>query len=348
MPPSSPKKLRIVCISDTHNTTPALPAGDILIHAGDLTIRGTISELDRQLTWLATRGERFAARILVAGNHDLALDAAFYAAHGARAHSGLKGKEVEDVVERARRMMVREDGMFTYLEHEVRDVELVELGVKMRVLGSPWSRRIGEVGMWAFGYEDGDKAEKRWADFTISKDEVGSASAQSIDIVVVHGPPKGICDEDRDGHSDGCEALLMALGRIKPRLVVCGHRHEGRGCAIVEWNSEGGVKRIFRWKDPGIRSGKLSLVDLTGKKGSWELVREYARLEENNEATIDIEIEGDEPPSEIDDAFSLVGLLKDSSRSWTCIVNAAIMANSYGGPKQFNKPIVVDMELVGS
>lgn len=32
--------------------------------------------------------------------------------------------------------------------------------------------------------------------------------------------------------------------------------------------------------------------------------------------------------------------------SWdTCIVNAAIMANSWGGPKRFNKPIVVDIDL---
>jgi len=29
----------------------------------------------------------------------------------------------------------------------------------------------------------------------------------------------------------------------------------------------------------------------------------------------------------------------------TCIINAAIMANSWGGPKRFNKPIVVDIEL---
>ena len=30
------RKTRIVCISDTHNQTPKLPQGDVLIHAGDL------------------------------------------------------------------------------------------------------------------------------------------------------------------------------------------------------------------------------------------------------------------------------------------------------------------------
>jgi hypothetical protein len=32
-------------------------------------------------------------------------------------------------------------------------------------------------------------------------------------------------------------------------------------------------------------------------------------------------------------------------RAETCIVNAAIMANNWGGPKRFNKPIVVDIDL---
>lgn len=32
-------------------------------------------------------------------------------------------------------------------------------------------------------------------------------------------------------------------------------------------------------------------------------------------------------------------------RKETCVVNAAIMAASYGGPKRFNKPIVVDIDL---
>jgi hypothetical protein len=32
-------------------------------------------------------------------------------------------------------------------------------------------------------------------------------------------------------------------------------------------------------------------------------------------------------------------------RSMTCVVNAAIMQNSWGGPKRLNKPIVVDIDL---
>ncbi len=37
-----PKKVRIVCISDTHamHRNLRIPPGDILVHAGDITMRG--------------------------------------------------------------------------------------------------------------------------------------------------------------------------------------------------------------------------------------------------------------------------------------------------------------------
>lgn len=39
------RRTRIVCISDTHNSTVKLPDGDVLIHAGDLTNQGSYSEV---------------------------------------------------------------------------------------------------------------------------------------------------------------------------------------------------------------------------------------------------------------------------------------------------------------
>lgn len=67
--------IRIVCISDTHNTHPTLPNGDILLHAGDLTQYGTFAELQNQLDWL--RGQPHQTKIVIGGNHDLVLDASF-------------------------------------------------------------------------------------------------------------------------------------------------------------------------------------------------------------------------------------------------------------------------------
>jgi hypothetical protein len=68
--PRKLKKVRIVCISDTHNHGPPsgfqLPKGDVLIHAGDLTNRGSFSELEKAAQWLGDAD--FGAKVVVAGN----------------------------------------------------------------------------------------------------------------------------------------------------------------------------------------------------------------------------------------------------------------------------------------
>lgn len=41
--PAAARRTRIVCVSDTHNSTVSLPQGDVLIHAGDLTTQGSLA-----------------------------------------------------------------------------------------------------------------------------------------------------------------------------------------------------------------------------------------------------------------------------------------------------------------
>ena len=64
------QKTRIVCISDTHNASPVdggfkLPKGDVLIHAGDMTNQGSLSELRRTVDWIERAD--FEAKIVIAG-----------------------------------------------------------------------------------------------------------------------------------------------------------------------------------------------------------------------------------------------------------------------------------------
>jgi hypothetical protein len=74
--------VKIVCILDTHNCTPVLPEGDILIHAGDLSHHGSFAEIQAQLDWLRTQPH--AHKVVIAGNHDLLTDAAFVDRHPER------------------------------------------------------------------------------------------------------------------------------------------------------------------------------------------------------------------------------------------------------------------------
>jgi hypothetical protein len=43
---------RFVCVSDTHSKMFAVPAGDVLIHAGDLSSWGSVKQLKVTVDWL--------------------------------------------------------------------------------------------------------------------------------------------------------------------------------------------------------------------------------------------------------------------------------------------------------
>lgn len=62
--------MRIVVISDTHgkHENVALPDGDVLIHAGDVSSHGDRREIERFVQWYADLPHPH--KILVAGNHD--------------------------------------------------------------------------------------------------------------------------------------------------------------------------------------------------------------------------------------------------------------------------------------
>ena len=65
------RKTRFVCLSDTHNASPLngafkLPKGDVLVHAGDLTNQGSLSELRKTLDWIENAD--FEVKIVIAGS----------------------------------------------------------------------------------------------------------------------------------------------------------------------------------------------------------------------------------------------------------------------------------------
>ena len=66
--------MRIVVISDTHGLHEdlILPAGEMIIHAGDISERGTEEEIVSFLEWYASLN--FKYKIVIGGNHDIFLD----------------------------------------------------------------------------------------------------------------------------------------------------------------------------------------------------------------------------------------------------------------------------------
>lgn len=64
--------MRIVALSDTHRMLHqiTIPHGDVLVHAGDLTGRGSYQELLEEGFSLMKLKKKFKHRIVISGNHD--------------------------------------------------------------------------------------------------------------------------------------------------------------------------------------------------------------------------------------------------------------------------------------
>jgi Icc-related predicted phosphoesterase len=62
--------VKFVAIADTHGKHKelSLPAGDVLIHAGDISMKGDESEILDFLDWFKDQKHQY--KVLVAGNHD--------------------------------------------------------------------------------------------------------------------------------------------------------------------------------------------------------------------------------------------------------------------------------------
>lgn len=95
-----------------------------------------------------------------------------------------------------------------YLEHELVEIE----GIK--IFGSPYTP---EFCNWAFNRAR-NKLGRIW-----------DSIPDDIDILITHGPPKGILDlASRDRHVSehvGCSALLKRVLKIQPKIHIMGHLH---------------------------------------------------------------------------------------------------------------------------
>lgn len=98
----------------------------------------------------------------------------------------------------------------------LQDSEVVIDGVKF--YGSPWQIEYHNM---AFNLP-------RFSEELVTK---WSRIPQDTDVLITHGPPKGILDKiRRTGRPGGCSDLRHhVLKRVKPKLHCFGHIHEGHG-----------------------------------------------------------------------------------------------------------------------
>jgi hypothetical protein len=202
--------MRIVALSDQHGHLPEVPQGDLLLVAGDVCpdrFGTTLAEdrPDRQKAWFDEHARPWLAgapvthRILTWGNHDWCGQACGF---DDDAPAAATSTALQIVVDAGTAVPLAGDA-----------------GRSMTIWASPWSRRFQH---WAFMKSEAELAA------------LYAAIPGSIDILLTHQPPYGHGDRYDHPESGGVEhlgshALLAAIRRIRPRLVICGHLHGGHG-----------------------------------------------------------------------------------------------------------------------
>ncbi|KIY45285.1 Metallo-dependent phosphatase, partial [Fistulina hepatica ATCC 64428] len=218
LPPPLPGHTRFVCISDTHSREPAIPPGDVLIHAGDLTRHGRPEEIQQAVKWLKTLPH--PVKIIIAGNHDVGVSFRFCRIHSP--YTRIYSFDENDTPSVRLKHFLRDQREFgiCYLENQALSFESPS-GRLWKVYGTPASPLYGSS---AFQY-DGDAAARA----------VFDAIPAETEILLTHGPPYGTLDVTRKGFRAGCRVLSARLRELPYcRLHVFGHIHEASGVKVIK------------------------------------------------------------------------------------------------------------------
>jgi Icc-related predicted phosphoesterase len=91
--------------------------------------------------------------------------------------------------------------------------EGVKIG-KIMFYGTPWTVQFYD---WAFMKPDKDLVN------------VYSQIPEDADVVIAHGPPYGILDQNKHSEHCGSKALLDRMAIVTPKICCFGHIHEAYG-----------------------------------------------------------------------------------------------------------------------
>lgn len=97
--------------------------------------------------------------------------------------------------------------------HYLQDQAITLDGLKF--YGSPWQPVFFDM---AFNLRRGRALRDKWLKIP-----------RGTDVVVTHGPPRGIGDQLANGEAVGCADLLDVVNLLRPKVHVFGHIHGGHG-----------------------------------------------------------------------------------------------------------------------
>lgn len=123
----------------------------------------------------------------------------------------------------------------TYIEDEEKTIQ------GLRIYGSPWTPTFCD---WHFMKHPKELAE-HWEQIP-----------EGLDILVTHGPPRGVLDRTDSGrHGDQWLSHYVALRR--PKCHIFGHIHEGHGTDEDAWTWDGDIST--KYYNVAIRDGEYKV-----------------------------------------------------------------------------------------
>ncbi|KAL9585727.1 MAG: hypothetical protein Q9212_001346 [Teloschistes hypoglaucus] len=277
----STKSTTFLVLSDTHNIEPQAfidtvwpartepPKIDVVLHCGDLTRVGGLSSFKQALKTLGTIDAEL--KLVIAGNHDLQLDKHYCTTHPEKHGKARDPDDHDKTVELMKGSLAAEAGV-SYLDEGTYSFDLKN-GARFTLYASPYTPAFFD---WAFAYGENEDRFNPSPGVSTGTTAFGpNPIPDGVDIVMTHGPPKGVLDRCAQG-SVGCEKLAKAIKRVKPIMLCFGHIHGGHGLEIMEWRSDAAKKG----SDKTTRSpleveysalGKVESVSWLGKRGKQTL-----------------------------------------------------------------------------
>lgn len=189
---------KLVCISDTHCqlSKVTLPEGDILVHAGDALSGGTHSELMQFLSEMEELVDNYKYVIYVPGNHDRITE--------------INEALVKEECENRGIIYLNDSGI------ELEGIKFWGSAVTPRFHDWAWNRDSRNSGTSVSeSHPSHNSIEPHW-----------KLLPEDTDVLITHGPPKGILDISvYSGEQCGCEHLFHKVMEVEPKYHIFGHIH---------------------------------------------------------------------------------------------------------------------------
>lgn len=221
-------RTRLLIVSDTHGEDFSCEDrpqqyADVVLHCGDLTDGSKLEEFQTSINMLKSIDAPL--KLVIAGNHDFTMDIAAFEAKLAEVVPPLEPEIVAreyGTLGQARQLFdhARSEGI-VFLDEGTHCFTL-ENGAMLKIYASPYTPALGA---WGFQYHPNKGRE-----FNIE---------EGTDIIMTHGPPKGIMDFTHGRERAGCPDLFAAVAQARPGIHCFGHIHEGWGARLVTWKDSG-------------------------------------------------------------------------------------------------------------